>query len=161
MVSVEFSIDINFPAALWFWGWLSLLQKWVPGIFPVGKGGRCLGLTTLPPSCADCLEIWEPQPSEALKACPGLQWNCFTFYPLSLRNFMIYFKIRGSSVRIVTSLKAGWYQYRGMNPGTRMRFFTSTRSPNRPWIPRSFLFCGHRALSWEIKRPKREATTHI
>jgi len=22
-----------------------------------GKGGRCLGLTTLPPSCADCLEI--------------------------------------------------------------------------------------------------------
>jgi len=24
------------------------------------KGGRCLGLKTLPPSCADCLEIWEP-----------------------------------------------------------------------------------------------------
>ena len=24
-----------------------------------GKGGRCVGLTTLPPSCADCLEIWE------------------------------------------------------------------------------------------------------
>jgi len=23
-----------------------------------GKGSRCLGLTTLPPSCADCLEIW-------------------------------------------------------------------------------------------------------
>jgi hypothetical protein len=22
----------------------------------IGKGGRCLGLTTLPPSCADCLE---------------------------------------------------------------------------------------------------------
>jgi hypothetical protein len=21
-----------------------------------------VGLTTLPPSCADCLEIWEPQP---------------------------------------------------------------------------------------------------
>ena len=27
-----------------------------------GKDGRCVGLTTLPPSCADCLEIWEPQP---------------------------------------------------------------------------------------------------
>jgi len=27
-----------------------------------GKGGRCIGLTTLPSSCADCLEIWEPQP---------------------------------------------------------------------------------------------------
>jgi hypothetical protein len=25
-----------------------------------GKGGRCVGLKTLPPSCADCLEIWEP-----------------------------------------------------------------------------------------------------
>jgi hypothetical protein len=37
-----------------------------------GKGGRCLGLTTLPPSCAECLEIWEPQPPGALRACPGL-----------------------------------------------------------------------------------------
>jgi hypothetical protein len=37
-----------------------------------GKGGRCLGLTTLPPSCADCLEIWEPQPPGTLTACPGL-----------------------------------------------------------------------------------------
>jgi hypothetical protein len=27
-----------------------------------GKDGRCIGLTTLPPSCADCLEVWEPQP---------------------------------------------------------------------------------------------------
>jgi len=26
-----------------------------------GKGGRCVGLTTLPPSCADFLEIWNPQ----------------------------------------------------------------------------------------------------
>jgi len=23
-----------------------------------GKGGRCVGLTNLPPSCVDCLEIW-------------------------------------------------------------------------------------------------------
>jgi len=35
------------------------------------KGGRCVGLTTLPPSCADCLEIWEPQPPGTLRACPG------------------------------------------------------------------------------------------
>ena len=27
-----------------------------------GKGGRRVGLTILPPSCAECLEIWEPQP---------------------------------------------------------------------------------------------------
>ena len=44
----------------------------LPGIFPGGKGGRCIGLTTLPPSCADCLEIWEPQPPGTLTACPGL-----------------------------------------------------------------------------------------
>jgi len=41
-------------------------------MFPGGKGGRCIGLTTLPSSCADCVEIWEPQPSEILRACPGL-----------------------------------------------------------------------------------------
>ena len=26
-----------------------------------GRDGQWVGLTTLPPSCADCLEIWEPQ----------------------------------------------------------------------------------------------------
>jgi len=31
-------------------------------MFPGGKGSRCIALATLPPSCADCLEIWEPQP---------------------------------------------------------------------------------------------------
>jgi len=36
--------------------------------FPGSKGGRCVGLTTLPPSCADCLEIWELQPPGTLRA---------------------------------------------------------------------------------------------
>jgi hypothetical protein len=36
------------------------------------KGGRCVGLTVLPPSCAGCLEIWEPGPPGTLRACPGL-----------------------------------------------------------------------------------------
>ena len=40
--------------------------------FLMDKGGRCVGLTTLPPSCADCLEIWEPQPAGTLRVCPGL-----------------------------------------------------------------------------------------
>jgi len=44
-----------------------------------GKGGRCVGLTTLTTSCADCLEIWEPQPPGTLRSCPGLQRDCFTF----------------------------------------------------------------------------------
>ena len=37
-----------------------------------GKGGQCVGLTTLPPSSADCLEIWEPQPPGTLRDYPGL-----------------------------------------------------------------------------------------
>jgi len=36
------------------------------------KGGRCIGLTTLPPSRADCLEIWEAQPPGTLRACNGI-----------------------------------------------------------------------------------------
>jgi len=37
-----------------------------------GKESRCVGLITLPPSCADCLEIWDPQLPGTLRACPGL-----------------------------------------------------------------------------------------
>jgi hypothetical protein len=29
--------------------------------FVGSKGGQCVGLTTLPPSCADLLEVWNPQ----------------------------------------------------------------------------------------------------
>jgi len=36
------------------------------------KGGQCLGLTTLQPSCVDLLEIWEAQPPGTLRTCPGL-----------------------------------------------------------------------------------------
>jgi hypothetical protein len=46
-----------------------------------GEGGRCIGLTTLPPSCADCLEIWEPQPLGNLRACAGPEG--FTYFTVS------------------------------------------------------------------------------
>ena len=53
------------PIALWPGGGLSLWQKWVPGAFRRGKGGRCVRLTTLPPSCAfswnlGTLTSWNP-----------------------------------------------------------------------------------------------------
>jgi hypothetical protein len=34
-----------------------------------GIGGWCIELTTLPPSCADCLEVWEPHHR-------GNLWDC-------------------------------------------------------------------------------------
>jgi hypothetical protein len=44
-----------------------------------GKGGLCLGLTTLPPTCDDCLEIYELDPRWTLWACQGLYRDGFTF----------------------------------------------------------------------------------
>ena len=43
------------------------------------KGGRSVGLRNLQPSCADCLEIWDPQPPGALRSFPDLYKDCFTF----------------------------------------------------------------------------------
>jgi hypothetical protein len=64
MVSLEFSIDINLQMAIWPWDLTDLSTR--------GKGGRCLRLTTLPLSCADCLEIWEPRYPGTLRPCPGI-----------------------------------------------------------------------------------------
>ena len=52
MVSLEFFFDIDSVSD----------RNEYQEFFLEGKGGRCVGLTTLPSSCADCLEIWEPQP---------------------------------------------------------------------------------------------------
>ena len=44
----------------------------------LGKGGRCVTLTTSPPSPTECHEIWEPKPRGTLWATPGLLRDCFT-----------------------------------------------------------------------------------
>jgi len=40
------------------------------------KGSRCVRLTTLPPSCVYCVEIWEPQPPGTLRSVQGLLYVC-------------------------------------------------------------------------------------
>jgi len=47
--------------------------------FLARKGGRFLRLTTLPPSCTDCLEIWEPETFGTFRHCPGPCRDCFVF----------------------------------------------------------------------------------
>jgi hypothetical protein len=68
MVPLEFFIDIIRTIAL---GSTKPLREMSTRVISWGgKGGRCVGLTTLPPSPADCLEIWEPQLPGTLGACP-------------------------------------------------------------------------------------------
>jgi hypothetical protein len=42
-----------------------------------GRGSWYVGLTTLPPSCANCHEIWEPQSPGTPRAFPGLHREFF------------------------------------------------------------------------------------
>ena len=55
--------------------WMHDLQKWQ---HCTGKGGQCVYLTTLLTSCADCLEIWEPECPGTIRTCLGLKWNSLT-----------------------------------------------------------------------------------
>jgi hypothetical protein len=55
------------------------------------KGGRYVGLTTLPSSRAECLEIWEPQPPGTLMACQGLSL-------VTIRNTASLLKLRKAGV---------------------------------------------------------------
>jgi hypothetical protein len=67
------------------------LTELVPGIFPGGKGGRCIVLT-LPPSCADCLKSGNLNLLETagrVKACNGIA------LPSTNYNSVRYLKISG------------------------------------------------------------------
>jgi hypothetical protein len=52
-------------------------------VFPGGKSGLCVGLTTLPPSYADCLEIWGLnllESSGPVQVCNGIALTLTHFF---------------------------------------------------------------------------------
>jgi len=68
MVSLEFFISCRTVA---LGSTQPLTEMSTRNIFWWGKCGRCVGLTTVPPLCAYCLQIWERQPPGTLWACTG------------------------------------------------------------------------------------------
>ena len=83
MGSLEFFVGLILPVALWPWVESVSNRNEFQEYFLGGKVGRCLGLITLPPLCANCLEIWEPQSPGNLSACPGLYRDCLTYICIS------------------------------------------------------------------------------
>jgi hypothetical protein len=63
MRSLNCSIYLILPVALWSWGRLSLWQKWVPGIFLGIKGGRpARKADNLTAICEPIVrKMWEPR----------------------------------------------------------------------------------------------------
>jgi len=78
MVSKEFYSDIILPVALWPWV-DSASNRNEYQVYFLGKGGRCLMLTTLPTLCAVEHEIWEHKIPGTLRPNPGLWRDCCTF----------------------------------------------------------------------------------
>ena len=103
------------------------------------KGGRYVRLTTLPPSCVDCLEIWAPQPPGTLRPVRHVMGLLYLFV--------------GGVAQSVWRLATGW-TVRGLNPGGGEIFLTS---PDRPWGPLSLLYNGYRVFPGGRERPVRYA----
>jgi hypothetical protein len=68
----------------------------------ISWSGLCVRLTTLPSSCADFLEIREPQPPGTFWACTwpvqGLHYLCFNFRG---NNFLLVFLVSNSFLSFV------------------------------------------------------------
>jgi len=89
MVSMEFFINIILPAALWPGVDSASIGNEYQEYFLWGKSSWCIGLTTLSPSRANCLEIRQPQLSGTLRVCQSLfrDWCTFTILQ-NIRNNM-------------------------------------------------------------------------
>jgi len=83
----------------------------VPGAFPGGKGGRCVRLTTLPPSYAVVMKSGNLlEPSGPLQACNGTVLP-FTFY--GRRQYARTLELRDILKYVVgTSNGLNWFNFR-------------------------------------------------
>ena len=84
-------------------GWTQRLAEMSTRIIFWGrKGGRCVGLTTLPSSCADCLEIWEPHLMEAPGPVQACNWIAFLLMNLIVKgNFVVMNLRKDLCIRII------------------------------------------------------------
>ena len=84
MVHMEFFIDLILLAALWALGLAQPLNRNEYLEYYVGdKGSWCVGLTTLPPSCTDCQEVWDlqsPGTTTASAGLTGIGYCCYCHY---------------------------------------------------------------------------------
>jgi len=139
MVSLEFFIGIFLPIALWIWGRIN--PKWVPGVFPGGKDGRCVMLTTLPPSWAIVtlsgnLNFLEP--SGHLGPVMGLLFiflwrptNTYDHISLSLSKNEIYF---GSRCREYQNIFYIPWSFFFLNYAVYDKMWENILEPRRPHI---------------------------
>ena len=113
-------------------------MEWV-----VSKRGRCVGLTKLPPSCADCLEIWDTQHPVILWACPGLYWDWLTFcmFIATMSTRVFFWWNIGD-----TKLMENWRRKYGL-------FFWKKRT-NNTFSQRSETFIGNFRHTWSLDKWK-------
>jgi hypothetical protein len=107
-------------------GWGSALQVRRPRNYDLGvdsasnrndrqeyflRGKGTLWLTTLPPSCVDCLKIWYPQPPGTLRPRPCLQRDCFTLPLLVLQIFLTLCDVIKAVCELLCNKTALWFMY--------------------------------------------------
>jgi hypothetical protein len=80
-------------------------------MFIGSKSGCCVGLTNLPFSCADCLQILDPG---TLRSSPALYRDCFTF-TCNLNN-LYYVKWESDSwILVISWFKIFWISYKPLD----------------------------------------------
>jgi hypothetical protein len=121
----------------------------------VGKAGLCLRPTTLPPSCADYLEIWQPQPHGIPRACTG---NAFIYIYTHTHTHRVTVNFTKNHerryLRIAHCISAGQLQRTTLQP--RWRTATFFALPVRAWLDNHFtgrwIGSGGRT-KWPPRRP--------